>query len=167
MEARSSLLPVRLPNGSRIGSWRWAKRQRELRSYFLVSLLALLVFVASGCGGGDGGGDSNEPVKTADESGSGVVSTNISQYRSDIAYYCLNEITGGPVPKDYAESYGAMLDAVDGLIDEYRKDPNATYESTDGTLTMRQVLTDAANSLQDCGERGPENAEKLDRVLAE
>ena len=57
--------------------------------------------------------------------------------------------------------YGKTLRGVDQLIRLCRDKPDAIYESGDGDLTMRQVVEDGANTLQ---EYRPELAAQLDRV---
>lgn len=53
--------------------------------------------------------------------------------------------------------------AVDLLVDFYREDPDALAYYGDGDdKSVRQVVTDAANSLDDCN---PDLARRLDREL--
>lgn len=111
----------------------------------------VLVLVLAGCNpfGGDLADEDRYDVTTA---GGAITS------------YCLSvtlEATGAE-RETPERDYSALLDGIDTLTRIYRDNPDATYESGDKKRTMREVVADAVNTLEDCE---PEEARELDRVL--
>jgi len=107
-------------------------------------LLAVAVFVfaaTAGCGGG------GEATLNPDQA------VTVAGFNADVAFV---DLDGG--------SYGDLLDSMDAVIALARENPDAVYETTDGErTTMRQVLSDAASTLQ--GSH-PDLAAELDRAVA-
>lgn len=116
---------------------------RFLDGLITCVVLAVTVFVlaaTAGCGGGD-----SEATLNADQA---VV---VAGFNADVAFVNLD-----------GSSYGDLLDSMDEVIALARENPDAIYEGTDGKVTMRQVLSDAASTLQ---PSQPDLAAQLDRAV--
>jgi hypothetical protein len=135
---------------------------KRLRTWPALLALGLVLAGAIAAALALNGGNNQNTLSRADD-------RKVSDYQVDVSAFCSLEAldeTEDLLGRDYGESYSALLDAVDGLIAIYRKDPQALYETGDKgeMLTMRQVLTDEASSLDRCDG---DLARKLDRVLRE
>lgn len=105
-----------------------------MRSRVMVGLVAVVLL--AGCGGG----------KLTSEEQSDVADARLA-------------ILGNAVD---GEGYGKVLRGVDRLIEMYRAKPDATYDGEGDDQSMREVLQDAASTLD--GQH-PDLAAQIDRAL--
>lgn len=117
---------------------------RFLNALITCLVLATSVFVlaaTAGCGG--------DSTATLNPDQAVVV----AGFNADVAFVALD-----------GSSYADLLESKDAVIALARENPDAVYETTDGErTTMRQVLSDAASTLQ--GSH-PDLAAELDRAVA-
>jgi len=106
---------------------------------FVVVSLAAILGLAAGCGGGD------TATLTPDQA------VTVAGFNADVAFVNLD-----------GSSYGDLLESMDAVIALAREDPDAIYEVEGEQRTMRQVLSDAASTLQ---ASNPDLAAELDRAV--
>lgn len=107
---------------------------------WIIGLLAALALLA-GCGGG------SDSLSAGDEA-------TVASFRANASL-----VAGGS-----DRWYGNLLTTTDAVIVIARDSPDAVYTDGDGNeLTMRQVLSDAATTLEGAE---PDLAERLGRTVA-
>jgi hypothetical protein len=121
-----------------------------------MATFALAVPFAAGCGGGSGG--SGDKLSTDDQ-------LKIAQDRADIDEFCA--LSSGGESDLYDRAFFAAGDAVNQIIEIYKKSPNATFHEPkkDQDLKMRQVTEQAASKLKGCGKDGKAQSAKLTQAL--
>lgn len=115
----------------------------------------MLAVALAGCGPlGD------DKLSTEDASAVSKANLAFSGYCADQSREALGEEPLGLSDTGFED----VLEGVRVVTAIYRKDPDAIYQpgGEGEKLTMREVVADAANTLDDCS---PEESRELDRVL--